>query len=134
MIERSTVIPWGANKEVTLKSLQDAAEVVLSELRALFPAAEGFPIKVHKKGNDIQVRRGLTWGLYVVIKFTEKGLKLRVGRNSKLTMFLGVLAFWIAVILAGMDLLQYENPFRSGFLQFFITWSVEGFLFGLAAE
>jgi hypothetical protein len=133
MIEHSTVIPWGVKEEVTLKCLQDAGDVVLTELRALFPEAEGFQFKVYKKGKDIQVRRGWTWGLYVGIKDTKKGLKLRVWRNSKLTMFLAILAFSIVVILDGMWVLKYTNPFRSGFLEFFFTWAVGSLFSGLPA-
>ena len=133
MIEHSTVIPWGVKEEVTLKCLQDAGDVVFTELRALFPEAEGFQFKVYKKGKDIQVRRGWTWGLYVVIKDTKKGLKLKVGRNSKLTMFLAIVAFWAVVILAGMWVLENENPFRSGFLEFFFTWAGVGLFSGLPA-
>jgi len=133
MIERSTVIPWGVKQDVTLKCLQDAGEVVLTELRALFPEAEGFQFKVGKKGEDIQVRRGLTWGLYVIVKGTKKGLKLKVGRNSKLTTFLAFSAFSIGLILAGMWLWKNDDPLSSGFLQFFFSWAVIGSLYGLAA-
>jgi len=133
MIERGTVIPWGVKREVTLKGSQEASEVVLTELRALFPEAEGFQFNVAKKGRDIQVRRGLTWELYVVVKDTEKGLKLKVGRDSKLTTFLAFSAFGIGVILAGMWLWKNDDPLRSGFLQFFFSWAVMGFLYGLAA-
>jgi len=141
MIERSTVIPWGTEPEGTLKRLQDAGDVVLTELRELFPEAEGFEFKVGKQGMDIQVRRGLTWGLYVVIKGTGKGLKLKVGRDSKLTTWLAFSAFSIAIILSGVwflrdalrgtDLEKLTDPAIA--FGFFLGFALFGLIFGLAA-
>src|SRR5258708_15414809 len=133
MIERSSVIPWRGKGQVTPKCLEDAGAVVLTELRELFPEAEGFQFNVGKQGRDIQVRRGLTWGLYVVLKGTEKGLKLKVGRDSKLTTVLAFSAFLTGIILAGMWLLKNEDPSKSGFVEFFFAWALMGFLYGVAA-
>ena len=132
MIERSTVIPWEVEEEVKLKCLQDARGVVLTELRALFPEAEGFQFKVDKEGKHIQVMRDLTWGLYVTVKDTEKGLKLRVGRNSKLTTLVSILGFCIGITLAGMWLWKNDDPLRTGLGQFFFTWALMGLIYGVA--
>jgi hypothetical protein len=86
-----------------LNRAEGAAKDVLAQLQAQFLETEGYRYKVRTRTmqesafcRDIRVNRGLNFGFYVIIKGTDRkmsGVKLTVGRESKLTTILGIVAF-----------------------------------------